>query len=349
MAASQFPSPLIAVLRCAEEHLVDSDFLDILDRGQRFLLTGHERPDGDCIGAEVALVHLLEALGKQAVICNPDPAPQAFDFLARHTTIDSVPDDGTVPDHDVLVLLDCAHLSRLGRLGQLVQDSSAPRVVIDHHVGSESGDGHACYVDASAPATGALVHRMFRHFGVDVSAAAAEGVFLSLVSDTGWFRYSNTTAEVFAVAAELVADGVDASRIYDAIHRRMHPDSVAFLATALGRSVLEMDGRFGHVVLEREMVDAAARLGFDLDGVMEPLRSVDGVEVVTMLKETSRGVKVSLRASKDVDVQRIAASLGGGGHVKAAGATFDGTVDACLSAIRDRVEEALRAQSGGGS
>jgi phosphoesterase RecJ-like protein len=326
---------------------VNPAILDLLTGESRFLLAGHERPDGDCIGAQVALYHLLEALGKQVAIVNPDPPAPVFEFLLEATPIQAYRSAQELPPFDVLVLLDCAHLSRLGRMREAVEGRAGSVLVLDHHVGSEAGDGDLALVDSTAPATGALVRDLYRALDVEMSPAAAEGVFVSLIADTGWFRYSNTTAEVLKLAGELVDSGVDPSSTYDRIHRTNHPDSVAFLADALGRGRFALDDRFGWIALDKEAVDRAGRIGFDLDLVMEPLRSVKGVEVVALIKENGvRNVKVSLRASGDVDVQAIAAGFGGGGHKKAAGFSLSASLNETLDAVQARVGAALAARDG---
>lgn len=315
-----------------------SAFLDALQGARSIILTGHEHPDGDCLGAQVALHELLVGLGKEVLILNPDPPSKAFDFLGRHVTYNAFR-GGPLPHCDLLVLLDCSELRRLGRLQRAVEAASPQIAVIDHHVGSECGDGDVSFVDTGAAATGELVYRLFGVLGQKLRPAAAEGVFVSLVSDTGWFRYSNTTARVFELAADVARAGVDASALFDLLNRRNEADSVAILADAIGRSRITLDGRFGSIQLERAVVEQSTRIGLDLDLVMEPLRSVGSIEVVAMLKEShDGGVKISLRASRDVDVQKIAVGFGGGGHQKAAGASVRGT----LESVRGDVEAAVR-------
>jgi phosphoesterase RecJ-like protein len=317
-------------------------FHEVLRSHGSFLLTGHENPDGDCLGAEVALFHLLRALGKQVHIVNPDPIGRSFDFLTKHTPFGHARGDAPLPAFDVAVLLDCCQLSRVGTLGQRLQQSGKPIAVIDHHVGSDRGDGSVCYVDPTAAATGALVRRLHRELGVPLSPAAAEGVFLSLVADTGWFRYSNADAEVFAMAGELVAAGVDGSKIFDALYRRNHPDSAALLAEALARHRLRLGGRLAMASLDKALMERCARVDFDTDSVLDPLRSLEGVEVVCLLKERFDGtVKCSLRARGDVDVQQVVASFGGGGHKKAAGATLRMTLAEAEGALERSVQAAL--------
>jgi phosphoesterase RecJ-like protein len=322
-------------------------FIDALQGARSVILTGHEHPDGDCLGAQAALHQLLTGLGKEVLILNPDPPAKSFDFLGRHVTYHAYR-GGALPHCDLLVLLDCSELRRLGRMQRAVE-SAAPRIaVIDHHVGSEFGDGDISFVDTDAAATGELVHRLFRTLDRPLGRAAAEGVFVSLVSDTGWFRYSNTTARVFDLAADVVRAGVDASALFDVLNRRNEADSVALLADAIGRSRISLDGRFGSVQLERSVVEQGTRIGLDLDLVMEPLRSVGSIEVVAMIKEShDGGVKISLRASRDVDVQQIAAGFGGGGHKKAAGASVRGTLDSVREDVEAAVRRALDKQSTG--
>ena len=317
--------------------------LELLRTRQSFWLSGHENPDGDCIGSQIALYHLLRQLGKQVVILNPDPPAPSLDFVTQKTPFSAWSNGTAVPAAEVLVLLDCAWLTRLGPLTEVVR-GKRPQVVavLDHHVGSERGDGDVCYVDPIAPSTGTLVYRLYRALGQALPLVAAEGVFLSLVSDTGWFRYSNTTAEVLATAAAMVEGGVDSARMYDLIHRRNHPDCVPLLAQGLLRQERSLDGRYAFSVLDRSTMDHSKRVGFDSDGVMEPLRSVQGTEVVALFKELSSSlVKLSLRAVNDIDVQAIAAEFGGGGHKKAAGAQLRFPLSEAIAQVRAKVERAL--------
>jgi phosphoesterase RecJ-like protein len=321
--------------------------LDLFRSQQSFLLTGHESPDGDCVGAQTALSHLLLSMGKTVHIVNPDPIASSFDFLTEHTSFATAKNGDELPEFDVAVLLDCSQLSRVGSLGKRIAARNKTIAVIDHHVGSEDGDGSVFYVDVTAAATGALIRRLYAELNVELTLPAAEGIFLSLVSDTGWFRYSNANAEVFSMAAELVALGVDSSSIYDAINRRNHRDSPRILADALLTSRLLLDGKLARLSLDKAMIERTSKANFDTDVMMEPLRSIGGVEVVALLKERFDGnVKCSLRARGDIDVQAIVSQFGGGGHKKAAGATMMMRLADAERAIHDAVQQALAAQAG---
>jgi bifunctional oligoribonuclease and PAP phosphatase NrnA len=320
-------------------------FLDLIGSQRRFLLSGHTNPDGDCLGAQVALYHLLEAKGAQAHILNPDPLPGNLARLLKDTPISDYRSSQDLPDFDVLVLLDCAHLSRLGDLGQRLGEKKPKIAVIDHHVGSENGDGDVNLVDSDAPATGALVHDLYEALGMQPSRLAAEGVFLSLVSDTGWFRYSNTDARTLTLAAKLVGAGVRPDHVFDELYRRCDPRSVAFLSSALASHEFRLNQRFVLAKLDRSAMEQAGRIHFDTDQLLEPIRSVTGVEVAALFKELYSGdVKLSLRATGAVDVQAIASVFGGGGHRKAAGATLKMPMTECVDAVEREVSKALDGQ-----
>ena len=328
---------------------MEQDFLDFLSATDRFLLSGHERPDGDCLGSQVAFYHLLVEQGKQVQIVNPDAVTKTHEFLLRHTPIGGYDAAAGLPEFDALVLLDCAELTRLGAMGARVAEQGAPIAVIDHHVGSIDGDGAVNLVDCSASATGVLVYRLYEAMGVSISAAAAEGIFLSIVADTGWFRYSNTTEEVFAIAAKMVERGVEPSQIFDSIHRGKHPESVDLTQSVLSTHAFSLGGKYGYLCMSKSAMAQAGRIDFDPDVVLEPVRSVEGVEVVALFKERFDGtVKLSLRAVGDVDVREIARSFGGGGHVKAAGATLGMALPQAVEAVESKVEAALLAAGSSG-
>ncbi len=316
------------------------------------MLSGHEHPDGDCLGSQLGLFHLIRSWGGEVRILNPDPPARHLAFLADWGPIEAY-DSTSLGDGrslgDLLVLMDCSQLRRLGDLGSAIRGKVGSIAVVDHHVDADRGDGDTSFVDVSAAATGELVLRLYDVAGVQPGFEAAHGLFVSLVADTGWFRYSNTTAEVFARATQLVRSGVDPSQLYDAMHRRNEAGSVAFLGESIGASEFRLDGQLGMLCLDAAAIARGGRAGVDLDVVMEPLRSVAGVEVVAMLKESAPGrIKVSLRSQGDLDVQRLALELGGGGHQKAAGATVDGGIRGVAARVESLVAGALTRLRAGG-
>jgi len=306
--------------------------LDAIRAGKRFVIAGHMRPDGDCIGAQAALKRGLESLGKEVWILNPDPPEPQFDYLTSECKYGTYRPGADLPAHDVFILLDASVLSRCGELGEKVAAAPSKKLVIDHHihVGDEWWD--EAYVDVTASASGLLVYRVLKALDVKIDRVMALGVFTSIVTDTGWFKYSNTDAETMTIAGELIASGVEPAVLYGAIYQR---ESSA-LPRSIGR-VLETleyycDNRLAVVKVQPPKTGETALTDGDL--VLDILRSVDVVEVVLLVRTTTDGkCKLSARSKSDYDVNRLAREFGGGGHRKASGATIEGTLDEVASRL----------------
>ena len=305
--------------------------LGLLRESHRFLLVGHVRPDGDCLGSQGALARGLQRLGKEVVILNADPPAPAFDYLARELPY-AVYSGGKLPAHDVVVLLDFNELARTGPMAQAIARAPSKKLVIDHHPHAGKPWWDACFVDVSASATGVLVWRVLAALGAPIDPLVATAVFTSLVTDTGWFRYSNTDAETFALAAELVESGAQPAALFGALFQRRSAGEPRALAAVLARLSYHAEGRLA--VVDQPLGNGGAPALDDGDPVLDCLRAVEGVEVVLYVREIEPGVcKLSARSKTGFDVNRLARQFGGGGHVKAAGATLAGE----LAAVRARL------------
>ena len=307
-----------------DESLLDTSAerqaLELLVSCQRPILTGHVRPDGDCVGAEAAMYRVLTALGKQVRILNPDPPEPQFDYLTGEVPYEHWT-GGDLPEHDLVVLLDCSELSRCGELGQAFAQAPSKKLVVDHHIHEEEEWWDATYRDLSCAATGLLVRRIARDLAIELDSVAACGVFTSIVTDTGWFKYSNTDVETLEAAAELVARGVQPSRVFGNIYQRQPAEQPLLLGRALLAAEYHAEGRLAFVGLPTESSGKAVAL--DGDDLLDLLRAVAPVEIVLLLKELPDGsCKLSARSKTEYDVQQLARRFGGGGHAKAAGATL---------------------------
>ena len=308
--------------------------LALLRAEERFLLVGHVRPDGDCVGAQAALARVLSALGKRVFVVNPDaPAPSLRPLLDG---LDATAFAGEVlPDHDVCVLLDINDLSRCGPMARALRSHPSRKLVVDHHVPGGEPWWDAAYLDVTASATGLLVARIARELDVALDARAAEAVFTALVTDTGWFKYSNTDAETMELAAELVRAGVRPDRLYGRLYQEREATLPGAIAGVLSGLEYECDGRLA--VIEHPSESRGGAPLDDADPVLDIVRSVSSVEVVLYVRELEDGrCKLSARSKSDFDVNRLAVKFGGGGHKKAAGATIEGS----LSEVRARLVDA---------
>ena len=319
--------------------------LAALRAARSILLTGHERPDGDCIGAQAGLARVLIALGKEVTILNPDPPEEAFDYLSSELDYGCYPDQ-EIPEHDLCVLLDISELGRCGSLAEPLAEADSKKLVIDHHVhhGEEWWD--LAFVDCSASATGLLVFRVAKALGVQLDRVASAGLFTSLVTDTGWFKYSNTDAETLAVAGELLSHGVKPDELYSSIYQRNPPALPHELGSQLRRLEYFAGGRLALLVTD----PGEDAFEGNSDILLDILRSVGEVEVVLFLRHTSDGkCKLSARSKRDFNVNALARRFGGGGHVKASGATLDGPLAAAREALLAAALEELDLQFGAGA
>jgi bifunctional oligoribonuclease and PAP phosphatase NrnA len=313
---------------------VQTAALELLREGRRFLLVGHIHPDGDCLGSQVALAHLLREAGKEVVILNPDHPGSLYDFL--RSTFPFGPYSGeALPPHDVCILLDINELSRCGDLEGPIREAPSKKMVVDHHptVGEAWWDG--AFSDVEASATGVLVWRIAQHLGYSLNLGVSEALFTALVTDTGWFKYSNTDAETIGVAADLVARGVRPDRVFARLHQNNALDHPRSMGNILGRAEYFADHRI--VVVDHPLPAHGGPSLEDSDPVLDILRSVGGVEVVIYLRELEGGCcKLSARSKQDFDVNVLARRFGGGGHTKASGATIRGS----LAEVKARLIEA---------
>lgn len=316
--------------------------IDFLEANDDYLISGHVNPDGDCLGTAVALYHFLETLGKRVQIVNADLRDPSFDFFDRHTPMKVHSQGLPLPEHRVHCLVDCHHLSRLGSVGEAARRlTGVRRLVVDHHLGADAGDGDELLWDVDAPSSGCLIYDLFRESGAPISLPAAEGVFVSIVADTGWFKYSNTTDESLAIAADLVARGVEPHRIHGWLYQRNPAAMLAVRAEGLQRITFEEGGRLGVCALDKEFMRKVEETSYNTDSFLDAMREVGTAEIVVLFKEKANGrVKISLRGTDDQDVDQIAREFGGGGHRKAAGAERPGP----LAEVKEAVVSACRQQ-----
>lgn len=319
----------------------------MLDSGERFLLTGHVRADGDCVGAEAALYHVLLALGKKPVIVNPDPLSPRYAFLTEKTpfqAFDPGEKNGGIPAHDALFVLDVNTLDRTGGMAGALRANPAKKIVFDHHVPNTAEKWDLELVDQTAAATGVLVYRFAQEIGIALPPAAAQAVFLSIVTDTGWFKYSNTDAETFRVASQLVAAGVDPSIVFQHVYQQRSLEWTRGLQRALDAVRYTAGGRLAVATLPSSETSAQAVELADSEEILDILRAVGKVEVVAVFRqEPGNRVKMSLRSKGDFNVNQFARRFGGGGHRRAAGAELPGSLDEVVKRVSAELEQALGA------
>lgn len=307
-------------------------------------LTTHINADGDAAGSVSALARLLPQLGVQARVVNPTPWPSIFTYLLGPDISDqTLKGASALKGVDAIVALDVSDMKRLGALADTVRAMKVPRIVIDHHVPTDEPAGEIVLDDTDACATAELLFDFAVALDLEITPAIAEALYTAILTDTGGFRYSNTSPRCHAIAATLLDKGVDPEEMFRRIYASVSPGRLFLLRDSLHS--LGHDPAHG-ISWICVTADALARYDVspeDLDGIVEHPRSIAGTRMALFFRDLGYGkVKVSFRSTGDVDVNRFAREFGGGGHAKASGALITGTLDV----VRDRVVGAARSYVG---
>jgi len=292
---------------------------EFIARRQRFLLTTHVNPDGDAIGSEVAFARWLRAMGKDVRILNDSPTPYAFRWLTAETPTEQYDEalaEQRFSEAEALVVLDTGNRQRIGRLSAHLDRHAIAIAIVDHHV-SHEGFGQVNVIEPESAA---------------------------LSTDTGNFRYSNTDASAHRMAAELVERGVDPAEIHVRIHQSAPAGRLRFFGEVLASLQMLEGGQL--VVLEAtpEQFTRHGLVGADTEGLVDMPRAIEGVEVVALISEVDPGkVKVSLRSTGRLDIDKICSRLGGGGHPHAAGVQIRGDRENAKAKILPEISKLLAA------
>ena len=296
---------------------------------QSFLLTAHEGPDGDAIGSTLALASFLRKSGKDVHVHLQDPVPELYRFLPGADTVSpAIPDR----DFDTAVVLDIGELHRAGR--SFTGFTRVGRVInIDHHLTCEPF-GFLNLIDTSAAATGVLVYRVAKQYGYCFDQETALCLYVSIITDTGSFRYSNANREAFSIAGEMIECGVNAWDVAEQLYENQPRKRLELLGCCLPTLEVIARGQAASVTVTRDMYDRTGAGAELTDGFVNYPRSIQGVEVAIFFRQLDDlKWKVGFRSKGKVNVAAFSRELGGGGHHNAAGCTVDGT----LNEVKTRV------------
>ncbi len=317
-------------------------FAKTFQPGQRLCITTHVNPDGDGLGSEVGLIHLLKAQGINAVVTNPSPTPERYRFLFRDLPGVDRSQEAVkeLRKADQILVLDIADVGRLGMLSQTVLERGVPVACVDHHVSQGHLPDGARYVDPEASATGELIYQLAIANGWPLTPLAARALYVAILTDTGAFRFSNTKPAVLRAAAALLETGLDPEQIYLDVYASAPEGRARLLAETLQTLVVEAEQGLAWVTVPPGALERLGATADDLDGIVEVPRSISGIRMALLFREIAAGrVKVSLRSVGTVDVAEFSRPFGGGGHTKASGLSMEGSlaeVQACvLSAARE--------------
>lgn len=309
--------------------------------GMTVALSTHINSDGDGCGSETALARLLAQRGIHARIVNPTPWPAMFNFLLGDD-VEEASARGAAALHgiDALIVLDINDIRRLGHLGDTVRSLTVPISVIDHHVAGDEPVGQLAISDTAACATGELVYDIAITLGLEVTPAVAQSLYAAILTDTGSFRFSNTSPRAHSMAAALLVAGVNPEEMYRRIYAQVSVGRLQLLREALSTLQAEPEIGLSYIAVAAGAMERFDITSEELDGIVEHPRSITGTRMAMFFRDLGHGkVKVSFRSTDSVDVQQFARRYGGGGHAKASGALLTGN----LAEVQEQVVADARA------
>ncbi len=312
-----------------------SKLMDKIAESDTVAIGGHIRPDGDCIGACMGLYGYIRAnFPEKKVAVYLEDFPEAFSYLKEEEALTPKADD-----YDLFICLDCGDEERLGEAAA-VMSRAAYVYNVDHHI-TNTGFGDDSYVQPRASSTSQILYTMMDDEKISYETACA--LYTGIIHDTGVFKHDNTSAETMTIAGRLMDKGIPFGKIIDGSFYMKTYKQLQIMGRCLMESVRILDGRCIFSVLRSNIMDLYEARPSDLEGIIDELRTTEGVEVAILLSERIPGeYKVSMRSNEIVDVSRVAVYFGGGGHVRAAGCNIKGDAFDVINNLTEHIEKQLK-------
>ncbi len=309
-----------------------NEIIQAIQTARTIIVATHVFPDGDALGSQLGLANVLEGMGKTVIRYSEEPVSYLYDFMPDCERLACAPSGPLTAD--CLIVLDCGDSLRLGpRAAELL--SIRPAIVIDHHAGHRNF-GDLRWVDCGRASSGEMVYDLVRGLGAEISQPAAYCLYTAIVSDTGSFKYSSTTAQTFAIAGELVARGVHPEQVAAKLFDNFTEQRLHLLQAVLATLELYSDSQLAMITATRAMFEVTGTEPEDSESFINYPRSLASVKVAVFLKEKDGAISVSLRSKGNgYDVSAVARDLGGGGHRNAAGCKFRNGES--LQEVRERI------------
>lgn len=313
--------------------------IDRIKKSKRICLVSHINPDGDSIGSLLGLgIALSQFKDKKISLAKIDTIPKRYRFLPGIDSMKKI-DENEV--FDLVITLDCSDLDRLGH-SKYIPDNSNFVINIDHH---KSNDyfGDINIVKPNVSSTGEVIYYLLEKMKLNIDKEIATSLYVSISTDTGSFKYDNTSPSTFKVASKLLSKGIDINKITTEIYQSNSLEKTKLLLESLNSLEIHLDNRIGISIVTQEMIkncDAAIQ---DADGIIEFIRDIDGIEVACVLKEfDKREIKVGFRSKKYIDVAKVAEEFKGGGHKKASGCTIYNTIEEAKKEVLHKIIKTFR-------
>lgn len=311
---------------------------ELIHKYKTFAMTSHIGPDGDGVGSMFSMAALLKSFGKKITVVCDDSMPVRYRFLGKRWI--RTRDAGNLRP-DVMITIECPVLSRTGKAVKIFRRAKKT-INIDHHPGN---DNYATvnWIDVKAAATGEMIYRLFKRMKYPLDRETARLIYISILTDTGSFRYGNTTPKTHRIASELIQYGVQPDLLMDEIYESNSFPGMQLLGMALTTLTRSAKGDVAWLYVTRDMVRRSGANDEDSDGFVNYARNMRDTKVACFFKEDgTTGVKVSLRSKRSIDVNRVAAAFGGGGHKAASGCLVKGRLPQVIKELVQKIQSELR-------
>jgi len=322
--------------------------VELINKSSNILITAHTRPDGDACGCVTAMCEAMGALGKKVTPLLLSPPPQWYEFLFTEKPAVLGEDvqlneliAGRFGQFDLILIVDTNSHSQLAKFNDYLKQNDKPLLVLDHHETSD-GLGDVELVDSDAAATGLIVLDLLKYAGWPVTEKIAESLFVALATDTGWFQFSNSNSRVYRACAELIDAGIKPTQIYDHLYLNFSYPRFRLMAGMLDKLELHLDGRYAAMQITKQDFERTGAAYSDTENLINECHRIDSVEASALFIELKDGrIRCSLRSRGPLDVSKIAAQFGGGGHTMAAGTFLPGPLENAKQLILTEVAKEL--------
>lgn len=317
------------------------EIVDAIKKYNGYIITSHINTEGDAIGSELALFHLIKQLGKSAVIVNDNYVPDRYRFLPGWDKI-IVGDNGRLKGYENIIIVDCPTIERSGRIAQLVYNSKI-KINIDHHI-SNVNFGDFNWVDLKASSCGEMIFNLYKELGISISGEVATILYVAILTDTGSFRYDSTTSKTHQIAGELIKLGVKSDKIAEKVYETKTLGDIELLSKALSTVKTVNNGRIVYMYVTKKMLDETGTVPDRTDDFINFARGVEGSEICIFFREhieDTKKIHVGFRSKGKADVNMLANKFGGGGHLKASGCLITGNLEEVIKKVLKVTEEFL--------
>ncbi|QDU14558.1 DHH family phosphoesterase [Gimesia maris] len=315
---------------------------ELIHAHQKFLLSCHVRPDADALGSELALACFLRELGKDVRVINPSAHPKSMEFLVQEHEVRYVGDGVSTAEFEwaeVHIVLDTSAWSQLPGLANFYRKTDSKKVIIDHHVSSDSL-GAEEFKDVTSPATGCLVYDLGRALNCSLNPEIATLLYAAIATDTGWFRFPSTTAYTMQIISELIKAGAEPHQIYELLYEQNNLPQLRLMGRVLGQVQTDFDGLLAYTIVSCEDFSATGTTPVDTEGLVNYCLTLAGTQAAFIaVEQRSRQVKISFRSRTAWDVSKVAESFGGGGHRQASGAMLNGPLSSAVTKVLGKFRE----------